>query len=296
MNVAQRVVLITGIHGFTGRYMAAEMKSNGYRVVGIGSRPNRDVDYYQADLTDRARVYEVLEAIRPNVIIHLAAVAFVAHGDADAFYRVNLLGTRNLLEAAAEIKPPEAILLASSANVYGNASIGVLREDTRPDPANDYAVSKLSMEFMARLWMEKLPIVIARPFNYTGVGQADNFLLPKIVAHYRSNARQIELGNIDVWRDFSDVRAMVEAYRRLCEVDTAGKVVNVCSGSAHSVREILDMCAKITGRALPIAINDEYVRPNEVKKLWGDSSLLRSLIGDWRTPKLIETLNWMLTS
>ncbi len=297
MNTAGKRALITGIHGFTGRYMAAELESNGYEVIGLGSHPGSEAGYYQVDLTDAEALRAVLADIQPDLVVHLAALAFVGHGDANAFYQVNLLGTRNLLEAIAACgKLPECVLLASSANVYGNASEGVLSELTTPAPANDYAVSKLAMEYMASLWHERLPIVIARPFNYTGVGQADNFLLPKIVSHFRRKAAKIELGNLDVWRDFSDVRAVVRAYRGLLEVKPLGQTVNVCSGHTHSLREVLGMCQSITGLDMQVEVNPAFVRASEVRTLCGDASRLRSLLGSWQTPPLADTLRWMLTA
>jgi nucleoside-diphosphate-sugar epimerase len=185
-------------------------------------------------------------------------------------------------------------LLASSANVYGNASSGMLDEGTAPAPANDYAVSKLAMEYMASLWFGRLPIIVTRPFNYTGVGQADNFLLPKIVKHFREKADKIELGNLDVWRDFSDVRSLVAAYRGLLEAKPFGQFVNVSSGKTHSLREVIDMCRTITGHDLAVEVNPAFVRANEVKTLCGDNSRLKSLVPGWKTPELSETLSWML--
>ena len=297
MMNAVKTVLITGSEGFTGQYMAAEMRAAGYHVAGLGSQPATTVDYYQADLTSIAELTAVISRVQPDIVIHLAAIAFVGHGDANAFYQINLQGTRNLLEVLAKAeKKPEAVLLASSANVYGNTSEGSLPESTLPAPANDYAVSKLAMEYMAKLWQDRLPIIITRPFNYTGIGQAENFLLPKIVAHFKAQSSVIELGNLEVWRDFSDVRAVVNAYRRLIEAKAFGQVVNVCSEEVYSLREIVAMCEEITGHHIEIRVNPAFVRAGEVKTLCGDATLLKTIIGDWRMPKLHETLTWMLKS
>ncbi|WP_346832805.1 GDP-mannose 4,6-dehydratase [Pseudomonas abietaniphila] len=295
MSIAGKRALITGIQGFTGRYMAAELAAQGCEVVGLGSQPSDEANYHQADLTDLVGLSKLLADIQPDIVVHLAALAFVGHGAAEAFYQVNLIGTRNLLEAIASCgKAPESVLLASSANVYGNASEGLLDESTLPAPANDYAVSKLAMEYMASLWFGRLPIIVTRPFNYTGVGQADNFLLPKIVKHFREKADKIELGNLDVWRDFSDVRSLVAAYRGLLEAKPFGQFVNVSSGKTHSLREVIDMCRSITGHDLTVEVNPAFVRANEVKTLCGDNSRLKSLVPGWQTPELSETLSWML--
>ncbi|WP_404436788.1 GDP-mannose 4,6-dehydratase [Stutzerimonas chloritidismutans] len=297
MSLLPRRALITGIRGFTGRYMAAELRTHGYEVFGLGSQPSDEPGYHQVDLLDPDAVKQAVQLIRPDVVLHLAALAFVGHGNPNGFYQVHLIGTRNLLEAlAASVSNLDCVLLASSANVYGNGVGGMLSEATTPLPANDYAVSKLAMEYLAALWMERLPLVIARPFNYSGVGQAENFLLPKIVSHFRRRATRIELGNLDVWRDFSDVRAVVQAYRSLIEVKPLGQTVNVCSGRTHSLGEIIDICQAVTGHSMEVAVNPAFVRANEVKTLCGDATRLRSLIGSWETPSLEGTLRWMLAA
>ncbi len=291
----QKRVLVTGSQGFTGRYMIEELVGSGYEVVGLGSHASPEADYVQVDLTDAEAVNRAVLSVQPDIVIHLAALAFVGHGDANAFYQVNLIGTRNLLEALGSApKLPEVVLLASSANVYGNQAGGVLDESTFPAPANDYAVSKLAMEFMARTWMPRLPIVLTRPFNYTGVGQAETFLLPKIVSHFARRAEVIELGNLDVWRDFSDVRSVVSAYKALVEQKPLGETFNVASGKTHSLREVLDLCADISGHRMDVRVNPAFVRANEVKTLCGDATKLRRCIGQWQTPEFESTLRWML--
>lgn len=287
--------LITGLHGFTGHYLARELAAAGYRVFGTvlaGDATGPDV--FNVDLTDRAGLAAVVTQVQPDVVVHLAAIAFVAHGDAEQMYRVNVVGTRNLLEALAQgAHKPSCVLLASSANVYGNASVAVIDEDVPPAPANDYAVSKLAMEYMARLWMDRLPIVIARPFNYTGVGQAENFLLPKIVAHFRKGARRIELGNLAIARDFSDVRTVVRSYRGLLAAAPAGQVFNICSGQSYSLDSVIDMMCDMAGYRIDVEVNPAFVRANDVRTLTGANARLAATIGAVETIPLVETLRWM---
>lgn len=285
-TTSARRVLVTGLSGFTGRYLQPALEQRGWQVCGL-----------PVDLNDSAALADAVAQAQPHAVIHLAAIAFVGHGDADDFYRTNLLGTRHLLAALAQQpEPPARVILASSANIYGNQAAGTLDETTPPQPANDYAVSKLAMEHMARLWAEQLSITIVRPFNYTGAGQSEQFLLPKIVAHYQRRSATMELGNLDVWRDFSDVRAVAQAYCALLDTPAAaGATVNICSGQSHSLREVIAMVEQLSGHTLQVQVNPAFVRANEVKTLQGDPTRLRALIGaDWRSPPLQDTLRWML--
>lgn len=292
-------VLITGADGFTGQFVAGEFKALGGEVVGLMHRAHQiaTVDsIFEANLLDRARLLSVIQEVRPDYVVHLAAISFVAHGDVDAIYQTNVVGTRNLLQALvdADVKP-QGVLLASSANIYGNAAVEVIDESVPASPANDYAVSKLAMEYVARLYSDRLPIIVSRPFNYTGVGQAGNFLLPKIVDHFRRRALVIELGNLDVARDFSDVRMVANCYRRLLETPgTAGGVFNTCSGRAYSLMDVLRMAESITGHSMEIRVNPAFVRANEVRVLRGSRAHLEATIGAVADYPLEETLRWML--
>ncbi|MDN7718691.1 NAD-dependent epimerase/dehydratase family protein [Burkholderia gladioli] len=290
-------VLITGIGGFTGRYLAHELAGRGHEVHGLVRRSSM-LDQWpvrEADLLDRAALTETLSELCPDVVVHLAAVAFVAHGDIDSIYRTNVVGTRNLLDAlVATGSGSQAVLVASSANVYGNADCELINETVVPQPVNDYAISKLAMEFAARLSADRLPITIVRPFNYTGVGQAVNFLLPKIVANFRERSAVLELGNIHVVRDFSDVRMVVRAYAELISRDFSGRTFNVCSGVGHTLKDVLDMMSGLTGHYPEIRINSAFVRTNEVHKLIGDNRCLQDAIGELDITELEDTLAWML--
>jgi len=292
----RRRVLVTGRSGFTGRYVADALAAQGDLVLALSEQPD-DPRAKSVDLLDRAAVASSVAAAAPDAVIHLAAIPFVAHGDADAMYRTNVVGTRNLLEALSTLpRVPDAILLASSANVYGNNAVEFLHESVAPAPANDYAVSKLAMEFMANLWAGKLPLTLVRPFNYTGVGQAEHFLIPKIVSHFRRGDKVIELGNLNVARDFQDVRFVARSYASLLGAGSAGSVVNLCSGESVSLLDIVAMMEDIAGYKIDVRVNPAFVRGNEVAKLTGDNSRLRSLIGPLDIIPLRKTLEWMYAS
>ena len=250
-------------------------------------------------MLDEPALQAAVQQVQPQAVIHLAAIAFVGHGSADDFYRVNLMGTRHLLAALAQLPaPPQCVLLASSANIYGNNQEGALPETAPAHPANDYAVSKLAMEHMARLWTPQLPVVMVRPFNYTGLGQSPQFLIPKIVDHAKRRAPVIELGNLDVDRDFSDVRDVAAAYVRLLERapegQLAGRVFNVGSGRTHSLRDVIERVQAISGHAMDVRVNPAFVRANEVRTLRADTRALEAAIGEWRKHRLDDTLRWML--
>ncbi len=293
--------LITGVTGFTGRYLAKALSQAGHEVHGLANHGASEsipgvTGMHRCDLMDAAGLERIMRELRPDHIVHLAAISFVAHGDVDEIYRTNILGTRHLLNAVqiAGLQP-RSILVASSANVYGNARDGMIDERTPPAPANDYGVTKAAVEYVCGIYASALPLIVIRPFNYTGVGQSRNFLIPKIVDHIRQGAPTIELGNIDIARDFSDVRAVVDAYVRLLETPAAiGQTLNVCSGRAVSLREIIDALQRLSGHEMDVKINPAFVRANEVKSLCGSRARLESVIGPVAMPPLDETLTWML--
>ncbi len=287
-------MLLTGARGFTGKYVREELERAGYTVVGAIVGAAAGPHEVTLDITAPDNCRRVMEKVRPDYLVHLAAISFVQHADAEAFYRVNVIGTLNLLQAIADAGlSPRCVLVASSANIYGNARADQITEVQPPQPVNHYAVSKLAMEHMVRTWSDRMPIVLTRPFNYTGVGQEPHFLIPKIVSHFVQRAPVIELGNLDVERDFSDVRMVANAYRRLIEEAPAGEVFNICSGRGHTLGGVLDMMSAIAGYAIDVRVNPAFTRANEVKRLVGSAEKLQKAVGQVATYPLESTLDWM---
>lgn len=291
--------LVTGAGGFTGRHLVEHLNELGYEVWGTTANtgPSAAIPahaMHAVDLTDAQGLHAFVRDARPDVVAHLAAASHVTQGTPADTYLTNIVGTRNLLAALASLDTkPRAILLASSANIYGNAPVEVLDENVPVQPANDYAVSKLAMEHAARLWTDRLPIFIVRPFNYTGVGQREDFLLPKIVGHHARREPKISLGNLHVSRDFSDVRDVVAVYAKLLEAAPAGETFNVCSGMTHSLTEVLALLREIAGYEIEVFVDPRFLRANEVHRLVGSNLKLRRAIGHVPARPLRQTLGWM---
>lgn len=272
-------VLITGIDGFTGLHLEKYLVEKGYSVYGTVVEESETTNYYKCDLRNPQEVESVVKDIEPDYVLHLAAISFVGESNNSLIYDVNLLGTEHLLEALTTLqKKPKKIILASSATVYGNQDADVLDETMCPKPVNHYGHSKLAMEHLAATYYNRLNILITRPFNYTGPGQAEHFVIPKIVKHFKEGKKSIDLGNIDVYREFNDIRFVSEVYSLLMLSESRSTVVNLCSGKTISLREVLNSLEELFGYTIKININPAFVRPNEIVSLSGSPQKLFEII------------------
>lgn len=277
-------LLLTGADGFTGVHLSQAARQAGYAVFSL-----------TAQLEDRKALQACVNEAQPTHVIHLAAISHVTHDDNLAYYQTNLLGSLDLLEALSTLtSPPQKVILASSANVYGNTEQSPILESQPPAPVNHYAMSKLAMELLARNFDARLPIVITRPFNYTGVGHGAHFVIPKIVDHFARKADVIELGNVDVYREYNDVRDISNLYLALLTHGLAGKTYNLASGRTHSLRQVIAQLESMTGHSIRIEVNPQFVRSNEIVRLCGSSQCVEQAVGKIAWRPLEETLQWML--
>lgn len=283
-------ILITGAKGFTGLYLQDAAKKLGLQVVALTS-----------NLNDLPSLEKEVLTVKPDYVAHLAGISFVASKDHEAFYRVHALGSSNLLQALTKLeKAPKKVLLASSATVYGNSNNHLSEEGQILSPIDHYATSKVAMEEMAKTFFNRLPILIARPFNYTGVGQKGNFLIPKLVDHFAKRKPYIELGNLNIEREFNDVKMICDAYLKLLEFGNTNEIYNVCTGQARSLQFVMDTLKKITGHDIEIRVNPDFVRASEVHRMVGNPEKLNRLLSSnglsLQIPRLEDTFKSMLSA
>jgi GDP-6-deoxy-D-talose 4-dehydrogenase len=279
-------MLVTGADGFTGVHFVKQARESGYEVFE-----------FNADLTQPDAVQNQVHEAEPDLVVHLAAISFVGHKKASAFYDVNVIGTLNLLDAMLKLpKLPTRVLLASSANVYGNCELSPISETQTPAPLNHYAMSKLAMEHLAKTYADRLPLFFVRPFNYTGLGQVESFVIPKIVSHFKRRAGTVELGNLTVEREYNDIRMVTDAYLKLLNKAAVGETYNICTGKTYTLHQVIDVLTELTEHQIKVAVNPAFVRANELHRLCGDASKLNSITGVRDSIALKVTLRWMLES
>ncbi len=300
-------VLITGVTGFAGSFLAEKLIASGqYEVSGTyltdESRKNVSSDkvkLVKIDLQNSESVKGLILQEKPDLIFHLAALASAAQSfkNPSEFINNNIDAQVNLLEAvrAADIKP--RILIVSSAEVYGDVNPGDLPidEETPIRPVNPYAVSKVAQDFLGFQYFAsyKIPIIRVRPFNHIGPRQSPSF----VVASFAKKIADIEkgkiepvlkVGNLAAKRDFTDVRDMVDSYAQILEKGESGEVYNIGSGRSVQIKDILDKLLSFSDKEIKVEEDPELIRPIDVPELVCDSSKIEKTTG-WKPKIDIDT-------
>lgn len=275
-------VLITGVGGFVGPRLARNLLEHGHKVSGtwLENTPPPNVegaDLYHADLLDRGSLDRVIEATKPDAVVNLAGLSSV--GDSwkrpGEYFRVNVLGTENLLAAAGERR----MVFASSAEVYGQVpeEEQPIHEERLPDPRSPYALTKAAAERIALA----RGAVVARAFNLVGPGQAPGFVLPSFARQLadiaRGKKKLLRVGNLSARRDFVHVDDGAEAFRVLIQSGHPGRIYNIASEQVVSIADVLTRLCAVSGIEPRVKQDPKLIRPVDLPLLLGDNGRLRKL-------------------
>lgn len=280
--------LITGVNGFVGKYLVKELQEKGYSVsgIGMGSFNLPGVRYKEVNIMNQIELEQAMKELNPDMIFHLAGIASVSQSwhDPKASFEVNVIGTINLLESL-KGREVRSIVYVGSSEIYGpGRRLGEkFCEATLPNPQSPYATSKYAAERIALQLGQayKLSIILTRPFNHIGVGQNEGFVVPDFarqIIEASNRDESIRVGRLDVYRDFTDVRDIVRAYRLLAEKGQAGETYNICSGVGRKISDILDLMRSEYGN-LDVELDESKIRPVENIYSVGDNDKLRTAIG-----------------
>lgn len=286
--------LITGASGFVGQHLVAYLaQQTDLELIGTTITPpppNTSVQWWEVDLRDAERVHAMLDQVRPALIFHLAAQAFVPDSLEKPWFTLenNLHGQVNIFDSLVKLALDCRVLVVSSAHVYGKIrpEDNPIREDQPFRPDTPYAVSKVGQDMLALQYYLAygLPTVRARPFNHIGPGQNTRFALPNFaeqIAAIEAGEQPpiLRVGNLDAERDFTDVRDVVRAYYLLLMHGSAGEAYNVCRGEPHSLKGLLDMMRDLSSVELTIEVDESRLRPLDVPCIFGDAGKLRQDTG-----------------
>jgi len=277
-----------------GGWLLRHLADAGDATVGPGP---------EVDVTDAARLVTDVRAATPDVVYHLAALTHVGRSWSEPAetFRVNAMGTLNVLEAAARCDVPPAVVLVSSSEVYGPVTDARPLDELAPlRPVTPYAVSKVAADFLGlQAFLGRgLRVIRARPFNHVGPGQADDFVVSALArrmieAELRGSG-SVQVGNLAASRDFTDVRDVVRAYRLLALNGVAGEAYNVCSGRAVAIASLAEEMAGLLSYDVRLVEDPALFRPVEVPVLVGDASKLVAATGWQPTIPLTATLSDVL--
>ena len=293
-------VLITGASGFIGQVVLKEMLKNediDFFAIDTRKIPNISIEKLElVSLLDKEKLMEIIKRYKPNIIIHLAAIALVTHDNVGEIYNVNVQGTENLLEVTQEYcDKGTRVILASTAGVYGNQNVDKYREDLSYNPANHYSYSKMITEYISKQYKEDLDIVTIRPFNIIGVGQSEKFLVPKLVEHFADKKEKLSVGNISSFRDYVDVEYCAEVIMELISRKKLDfDVLNICSGIPTNGKMIIQLLQEITDFKPEIEISSDFVRKNEVWRMIGDTTRLWEFMNGKKSQSVKDILVKML--
>jgi GDP-4-dehydro-6-deoxy-D-mannose reductase len=281
--------LVTGGNGFVGRHLLEHLRAQGDEAVGVDR---------ECDVTDASSVLAVIRDVRPDAIYHLAALTAVGESWSNPveFTRVNVLGTKSVLDAASKVVPDASVVLVSSADVYGvvRPEDLPLVESFRVAPANPYSSSKVEAEHVAHDAVRERGqrVVIARPFNHVGPGQSTNFVIPAIVDRLlqalEDGADEIAVGDLSTRRDFSDVRDVVRAYRLLAEHGVGGEVYNIASGVDVGLFDITQRLVAAIAPHVRLVTDEALLRPVEIPVSRGSYEKIRRAT-KWRPTIALDT-------
>lgn len=287
--------LVTGIGGFAGRYLLRHLRAQGDEVLGMARAGDASdlpdqLPLFRANLLDRDAVDDAVRSARPDVVYHLAALSSTLDSLADPWATVgnNLQAQMNLLESLVREAPAARVLVISSSEVYGRVDAQQLPtgEDAPIRPFTPYALSKVGQDAMGYMYFAQhgLPVVRVRPFSHTGPGQDARFAIPNFarqVAEIEAGLRGpvVRVGNLDVERDFTDVRDMVRAYRLAATLGQPGDVYNIGRGHPVRLADALNHLISLSRVAVRVEVDPGLLRPADVPRQWADSTTFHQLTG-----------------
>ncbi|MEO0072354.1 MAG: GDP-mannose 4,6-dehydratase [candidate division WOR-3 bacterium] len=299
-------VLITGIEGFAGLHLFNHLsQKQRYKIYGLHYRTCAlsGLTCFHGDIRDYSFVVGVIKEVQPNLIFHLAAQSSVAYGEKELqeTYTVNVTGTFNILEAVRCLKLKSRIIYISSCEVYGPHN-QKLKETTLLNPVSFYAITKICAENLCQYYskIQNLDIVILRPFSHTGPGQSEQFIFPRIakkIAEIEKARAEpiIEVGNLNLKRDYTDVRDMVRAYELAARFCKTGEIYNVTSGKSYELKTGVQYLLSLTDKKIKLRINKALFRKNDILTLTGSAQKFIKLTGWQPQIDFFTTLRDLLT-